>query len=88
MFPPRFPFLGLLMLYVVLVWALRSFGVTGGSIDDAEQLLYSQSWAWAYSAHNPPGPTWIVRALQSLTGPDLLSVTVPTARSLPRTFSL
>ena len=77
MFPPRFPFLGLLMLYVVLVWALRSFGVTGGSIDDAEQLLYSQSWAWAYSAHNPPGPTWIVRALQSLTGPDLLSVTVP-----------
>lgn len=77
MFLPRIPLLSLLVVYVVLVWALRSFGVTGGSIDDAEQLLYSQSWALAYSAHNPPGPTWLVRALQTVLGPSLLSVTVP-----------
>lgn len=77
MFPPRFPLLVLLLVYVALLWALRSFGVSGGSIDDAEQLLYSQSWALAYSAHNPPGPTWIARALQALMGPGLLSVTLP-----------
>jgi 4-amino-4-deoxy-L-arabinose transferase-like glycosyltransferase len=48
-----------------------------GTISRMLRPAVGQSWAWAYSAHNPPGPTWIVRALQTLGGPGLLSVTLP-----------
>jgi len=74
---PRQLFPLVLVAYLGLVLALRTFGAAGGSIDDSEQLLYSQSWALAYGAFNPPGPTWLTRALQILLGPSLLSVTLP-----------
>ncbi len=58
----------------VALYALRvlPFPATGG--DDAEQILFSQVFAWGYDIRNPPLYTWLLIGAQSLLGISVATV--------------
>jgi len=67
-------FLTTLGAYLFILLALRVFMFSGASEDDAEQLLYSQIWAFGYKANQPPLYTWLVLMSQQIFGVTILSV--------------
>ena len=60
---------------LVTLFLIRGFLFDGATNDDAEQLLFSQDFAWGYILGNPPLYTWIVIAAQQVIGINLPSVT-------------
>ena len=61
-------------LYMLWLFAFRGFLFPAASGDDAEQLLFSQSFAWGYDLRNPPLYTWGVIASQQIFGVTIHSV--------------
>ncbi len=61
-------------LYMLWLFAFRGFLFPAASGDDAEQLLFSQSFAWGYDLRNPPLYTWLVIASQQIFGVTIHSV--------------
>ena len=57
------------------LFLIRGLLFDGATNDDAEQLLFSQDFAWGYILGNPPLYTWIVIAVQQVIGINLPSVT-------------
>jgi len=55
---------GLILSY----WATRMVGFTGLGGDEAEQVLFAQSWRWGYDVTNPPLYTWLLIFLFGLFG--------------------
>lgn len=59
----------LLILGMICVYALLRLGFFSGlSGDEAEQVLFAQSFQWGYDYANPPLYTWMVIALFSIVG--------------------
>ncbi len=65
-----------LIVYLLVIFCIRTFLVAGGSNDDGEQLFYSQIWALGYEIKNPPLYTWLVNLVQIIFGATLLSITL------------
>ncbi len=68
---------GVLAIWAVvllLLFVMRAFLFTGTDADDAEQLIYMQSWALGYGARNPPVFTWLVLMVQPIFGVTVASV--------------
>ena len=59
---------------LVLLFAARAYLFTGTDADDAEQLIYLQSWALGYGARNPPVFTWLIMMVQPIFGLTIASV--------------
>jgi 4-amino-4-deoxy-L-arabinose transferase-like glycosyltransferase len=59
---------------LLLLFAMRAFLFTGTDADDAEQLIYMQSWSLGYGARNPPVFTWLVIMVQPIFGVAVASV--------------
>ncbi|MGE4220323.1 MAG: glycosyltransferase family 39 protein [Alphaproteobacteria bacterium] len=78
-----YAFLGLALL-VQLTLRASLFAGTGG--DDAEQLIFSQSWEWGYGFGNPPLYTWLMIPVQAAIGPTVLSVTLVKFACLAATY--
>lgn len=58
----------LVLILVSTYWALRMYGFSGLSGDEAEQVLFAQSFQWGYDVANPPLYTWILITLFSIFG--------------------
>ncbi|MBL4613292.1 MAG: glycosyltransferase family 39 protein [Magnetovibrio sp.] len=58
----------LVLILVSIYWALRMSAFSGLSGDEAEQVLFAQSFRWGYDVANPPLYTWILIALFSVFG--------------------
>ncbi len=66
--------LGLIGLYLTGHLALRwALSPTLG-IDDAEQVLFAQQWAFGYRFRQPPLFTWLLMPATWLAGPGVLAV--------------
>ena len=76
-------FLGLTLLAQLTLRA-GLFAGTGG--DDAEQLIFSQSWKWGYGFGNPPLYTWLMIPVQQVLGPTVLSATLVKFGCLAATY--
>ncbi|MEQ9554398.1 MAG: glycosyltransferase family 39 protein [Rhodospirillales bacterium] len=63
-----------LAAYVAVLLVLRLTLFPGGSDDDAEILYYTQSWALAYKAGQPPLYAWLIRAAETVMGPTMGAV--------------
>jgi 4-amino-4-deoxy-L-arabinose transferase-like glycosyltransferase len=61
-------------LFMLWLFAFRGFAFPAASGDGAEQLLFSQSFAWGYDLRNPPLYTWLVIASQQVFGVTIHSV--------------
>lgn len=72
MSPRGFHLFVLGFLAVVYVERAFLFPATGG--DDAEQLLFSQVFAWGYDIRNPPLYTWLVMLSESVFGVTIAAV--------------
>ena len=59
---------GLILAMVGLYWGLRVFAFSGLSADEAEQVLFAQSFQWGYDVANPPLYTWVLITLFALLG--------------------
>jgi 4-amino-4-deoxy-L-arabinose transferase-like glycosyltransferase len=59
---------------LVLLFAARAYLFTGTDADDAEQLIYMQSWALGYGARNPPVFTWLIMMVQPIFGVTIAAV--------------
>jgi len=59
---------------LLLILAERVLLFSGGSNDDSEQLLYSQSFQFGYGLRNPPFYTWLVIGFTHLFGASLAAV--------------
>ncbi len=71
--------LGLLAVYVVAHAAARLFLMPSSlGYDDAEQVLFAQSWSLGYRFQQPPLVTWLVLGLRDVAGlaPGLVSLTL------------
>jgi len=55
-------------------WFLRSFVFAGIGPDDAEQLIFSQSFDFGYSTGNPPLITWLVILFQQMFGVSVITI--------------
>jgi len=47
-------FLRIDFIYLAVLFVLRVALFPGASEDDAEQLIYAQTWAWGYNTNQPP----------------------------------
>jgi 4-amino-4-deoxy-L-arabinose transferase-like glycosyltransferase len=59
-----------LLLVLVRLWSSAAL-----ELDEAEQMLWSQQWAWGYGAQ-PSLYTWLLMGVAALLGPGLLSLSV------------
>ena len=59
---------------LLFLWGMRAFVFPGAEFDDSEVLVHTQYWAWGYDGRNPPLFTWLVKSVQTVTGPTLASV--------------
>lgn len=66
-------FHSILGCYLAGVFLIRAGLFPGVTNDDAEQLLLSQAMAWGYGLRNPPLFTWLVIAMQQMTGVSVLA---------------
>ncbi len=64
----------LLSVSVFAHFIIRGLLYPGAPTDDAEQLLFSQVLRWGYDVVNPPLYTWLVIAVQQVTGVETWSV--------------
>jgi len=53
---------------------LRAFLFAAAERDDAEQILFAQTWAWGYAPGKAPLYTWLVILSQSLFGVGVFAV--------------
>ncbi len=60
--------------FLGIVFLERAFLFPGTGGDDAEQLLFSQAFAWGYDIRNPPLYTWLVMLSQTVWGISIASV--------------
>lgn len=66
----------LLISYLLLHFLLRlSFGSVLG-LDDAEQALFAQQWAWSYRFEQPPLFTWLLYPTFELLGVNVLALSL------------
>jgi hypothetical protein len=63
-------------LYLALHAAIRGLLGPVLGLDDAEQMLFAQDWAWSYRFEQPPLFTWLLTALTDLIGPGALAATI------------
>jgi lipopolysaccharide core galacturonosyltransferase RgtB len=68
-------FLGLAAGYFLFQTILRSFISPVADLDESEQLIFTQSFQWGYSAH-PPLYTWLQMAVFKVFGPSILGLAV------------
>lgn len=68
--------IGLLGLYLLGHLALRLLLSPTLGIDDAEQMLFAQHWAFGYRFRQPPLFTWMLVPLVNLIGPSLLAISL------------
>lgn len=59
---------------ILWCWFLRSFVFAGVGPDDAEQLIFSQSFDLGYSTGNPPLITWLVILFQQIFGVSVITI--------------
>jgi 4-amino-4-deoxy-L-arabinose transferase-like glycosyltransferase len=73
---------------LAVCWTLRVtlFAGTGG--DDAEQLVFSQTFAWGYGIGNPPLFTWVTAAAATVFGPGVGLVEAVKFAALALTYVL
>ncbi len=62
--------------YGVVQGAIRYGASPTIGIDDGTAAVFSQSWELGYVAKNPPLYDWLLKTLQAIWGPDLVSVLV------------
>lgn len=61
----------LVMVLIVAYWSIRMWGFSALGADEAEQVLFAQSFQWGYDVANPPLYTWILLALFSIFGKSI-----------------
>ena len=66
----------LLAAYLLVHFALRLLMAPTLGIDDAEQTLFAQHWAWGYRFRQPPLFTWLLLPVSEVTGPGILAVSL------------
>jgi 4-amino-4-deoxy-L-arabinose transferase-like glycosyltransferase len=59
---------------MILLYAGRVLVYPAAGGDDAEQLLFSQVFAWGYDIRNPALYTWLVIAVNAIFGPTIAGV--------------
>ena len=67
-------FLWFISIYLLVLYASRSFLFSGAGYVDSEQILFSQILTPGYVINNPPLFTWLVIAAQQIVGVTTLSV--------------
>jgi hypothetical protein len=65
-----------LAAYLLVHFALRLLMAPTLGIDDAEQVLFAQDWAWGYRFRQPPLFTWLLLPVSEVTGPGILAVSL------------
>ncbi|MGI9487189.1 MAG: ArnT family glycosyltransferase [Geminicoccaceae bacterium] len=68
--------LGLIGLYLFGHFTLRLLLSPTFGIDDAEQILFAQHWAFGYRFRQPPLFTWMLVPVIDLLGPSLLAISL------------
>lgn len=68
--------LGLISLYLLGHFAIRLMLSPSLGIDDAEQILFAQHWAFGYRFRQPPLFTWTLLPVIDLVGPGVLAVSL------------
>ena len=81
-------FHGFIGLYLAVTFVARTALFSGASIDDSEQLLYSQELAWGYGSGNPPLYTWLVIASHKIFGISIAATEAVKFLLLLLTYSL
>lgn len=81
-----FAVLGLIGLYLFGHFALRLMLSPTLGIDDAEQVLFAQHWAFGYRFRQPPLFTWLLLPVIDLVGPGVLAVSLVRYALLAVTF--
>ena len=64
------------LVYALVFIAIRFLTAPALGVDADLELLFSQNWALGYSDRQPPLYTWLLAALQTLTGPGLQAVLI------------
>lgn len=64
-------FLTVVALYYGLAWLVRMVLLSGSSGDEAQLMLYGQSFALGYDYGNPPITGWLSALAERLVGPTL-----------------
>ena len=64
-------FLAVVVLYYGLAWLVRMVWLSGSSGDEAQLMLYGQSFALGYDFGNPPIAGWLSALAERLVGPTL-----------------
>ena len=67
-------FLCIDFIYLAVLFVLRVALFPSASADDAEQLIYAQTWAWGHKANKPPLFTWLVILSKYLFGVCVFAV--------------
>jgi 4-amino-4-deoxy-L-arabinose transferase-like glycosyltransferase len=66
--------LGLIVGYLALHLAVRLLTSPTLGIDDGEQALLAQKWAWGYAVRQPPLYTWLLLPVIDLVGVNRLAL--------------
>lgn len=66
----------LIASYLALHFALRLHLSPTLGIDDAEQILFAQQWAWGYRFRQPPLFTWLLLPVADGIGPGVLAISI------------
>ncbi len=72
--------------YAAMIFVLRGFMFPAASGDEAEQLLFSQQFAWGYQVRNPPLYTWLVIGATQVLGVVIHAVTLVKVTFLTLTY--
>ena len=78
--------LGLIGLYIIAHFMLRLALSPTLGIDDAEQILFAQHWAFGYRFRQPPLFTWMLLPVIELIGPGIVAVSLVRYALLAITF--
>ncbi len=65
-----------ILVYLVVHFAVRLAMLPTLGIDDSEQALFSQGFAWSYRDQAPPLFTWVLIALGKPLGVNILSISL------------
>ncbi|MGI9510127.1 MAG: glycosyltransferase family 39 protein [Geminicoccaceae bacterium] len=68
--------LGLIALYLLGHLATRLALSPTLGIDDAEQVLFAQQWAFGYRFRQPPLFTWLLLSIIEWAGPNILAISL------------
>ncbi len=65
-----------LLLYLTAHFAARLLMAPTLGIDDSEQALFAQDWAWGYRVRQPPLFTWLLLPVIEVTGVNILALSL------------